>query len=267
MTAVLTEVPEIIGIDKAALLRFLMRDRLAAAYPIGDLDPRFSDFCRWWGHSGTDGELDGILLLYTGLRSPVVLTLGSGDAVERLLAQAAPELPTRFYAHVMGDHVGALEHGWAARRLRPMVRMGLSRSAFIAPSEDLRGVVPVTHQDTSELALLYRFYPDNFFEPYQLESGYYYGVREGGHLVSVAGVHVYSRAHDIAAIGNVVTHPEHRSKGHSRRCTARLCQALFETVSLVALNVDRENVAARRIYQRLGFTDHLEYLEGFVETR
>lgn len=254
-------------LETQALHRFLARDRISAAYQLGDLDPRFSDFCRWWSSTDASGEVDAALLLYTGLRSPAVLTLGSSPAIERLLAEAAPELPTRFYAHVLRDHLDALAGGYVARHLRPMIRMGLARAAFTPVDADLAEVQKVTHQDTADLVALYRFYPDNFFEPYQLEAGYYYGLRQDGQLVSVAGTHVVSRKYDIACIGNIVTHPDHRSRGYSRRCTTRLLHDLFSSVSLVALNVDRDNEAACSIYRRLGFVDHLEYLEGFVEQR
>ena len=83
-----------------------------------------------------------------------------------------------------------------------------------------------------------------------LESGYYYGHREAGELVSVAGIHVFSEQFDVAAIGNIVTHADFRSRGHSRRCTAALLRGLFGKVSLAALNVHTENEAAQTVYRR-----------------
>ncbi len=274
----MTEAPRITSIhhaveeaDPASLHAFLGLDRVRAAYAIGDLDPRFSPYSRWFAarEVGAAGHVTGLGLVYTGLRVPVLLTLGEADAVEAVLRSPtlAHALPRRFFASMALDHLPAFQALYNVESLRQMQRMALDADAFVAPEEDLSEVVPVGHADTASLMALYRHYPDHFFEPYQLEQGLYFGIRRGEQLVSVAGVHVVSEEWDVAAIGNVVTHPAHRSQGLSRRCTARLLQSLFERVSLVTLNVARENDAARRVYLRLGFTDRFRYLEGPVQPR
>ena len=247
------------------LHEFLLRDRVSAVYQLGDLDPRYSEYCRWWGDFSDTGDLEAVLLLYTGLRTPAVLTLGSANRVEELLAATHHELPTRFYGHMTSEHLASLKSTYVAEALVPMIRMGLNREHFVRPDDDLSQVMSLSHSDTADIIDLYQYYPDNFFEPYQLETGHYYGIRDGGQLVSIAGIHVVSEANDIAAIGNIVTHPDHRSKGYSRRCTAYLLDKLFGIVSLTALNVQRENGAAYKVYKCLGFVEHMEYLEGFVE--
>lgn len=255
--------------DKELLYRFLITDPITAAYHLGDLDPNYFRFCRWWGALDTAGELEAVLLLYTGLRMPAVLTLGDPEALERVVESEAVQnaLPGRFYVHLLPSHLAAIQTAFEVDRLRQMVRMGLKRDDFAPADGDLSQVHALGHADTADLMALYRFYPDNFFEPYQLESGFYFGVREAEHLVSVAGVHIFSEEFDLAAIGNIVTHPDHRCRGHSRRTTTVLLQALFDKVSLAALNVQRDNVAARRVYERLGFTEHVRYLEGPVKRR
>lgn len=110
---------------------------------------------------------------------------------------------------------------------------------------------------------LYEHYPDNFFEPYQLETGLYFGVRdEDIGLASIAGIHVVSESHDVAVIGNFVTHPERRGRGYASACTARLLSELFETVSLVALNVQEDNEPAQRMYRNFGFEENNVFYEG-----
>ncbi len=255
--------------DKTTLHRYLITDPVVAAYHLGDLDDRYFPFCRWWGADGEDGELKSVILLYSGLRLPAVLALGDPEGVDQILESPAVqhELPGRFYAHVLNGHLASLQHHYNVDKMISMVRMGLRREDYTRPERELNGVETVSHSDTAELMSLYRYYPDNFFEPYQLETGYYYGLREAGRLVSVAGIHVYSEQYDIAAIGNIVTHPDHRCKGYSSRCTSRLLRSLLERVSLVALNVQRDNAAARTVYKRLGFHDHAKYVEGLVTRR
>jgi predicted GNAT family acetyltransferase len=114
---------------------------------------------------------------------------------------------------------------------------------------------------------LYRFYPDNFFEPYQLESGFYYGIRVDGRLVSVAGVHLVSERFDVGVLGNIVTHPDHRGRGLSTRCTGYLLEALFERVARVALDVDEGNAAAMACFEQFGFRPRCALVEGFASPR
>jgi ribosomal protein S18 acetylase RimI-like enzyme len=255
--------------DTERLRAFLIRDPVKAAYHLGDLDPRFAGFCQWFGVDNTAGELDALLLLYTGLRTPAVLTLGSDAGVEALLDDEAVQkaLPPRFYAHVMKPHVGALVPNYQVDGMRQMLRMELARDAFAPTEAGDGGLVDVSHADTADLMKLYHFYPDNFFEPYQLEGGLYVGLRTAEGLVSVAGTHLVSQAQDIAVLGNIVTHPDHRAKGFSTRCTLKLLRRLFEQVSLVALNVEDKNHVAQRVYERLGFSVHMRYLEGLVVAR
>ena len=51
------------------------------------------------------------------------------------------------------------------------------------------------------------------FLPNSLASGHYYGIRENGRLIAIAGTHVASSRYDIAALGTVFTHPGHRGRG------------------------------------------------------
>jgi hypothetical protein len=43
-----------------------------------------------------------------------------------------------------------------------------------------------------------RAYSGNWFESQMLDTGQYFGLKEDGRLVSVAGVHVYSREYKVA---------------------------------------------------------------------
>ena len=70
-----------------------------------------------------------------------------------------------------------------------------------------------------------------------LETGKYFGIREGKKLVAVAGVHVYSREYKVAALGNITTHIDFRGKGLAAAVTGQLCQELVDEGLMVCLNV------------------------------
>jgi predicted GNAT family acetyltransferase len=100
-----------------------------------------------------------------------------------------------------------------------------------------------------------------------LETGRYYGPRDAGGLLSVAGVHVYSRRYRVAALGNIATHPAHRGKGYGTRVTGRLCRTLLDEVEHIGLNVKTDNEPALRCYRRLGLEVVARYAEFDFERR
>ena len=257
----------------ARVRRILARDPFATAYMLGDLDPIYAPFCEWWvaseGAAGPDSDV-AVLQVYTGLSAPVVLTHGSSAGVAAILAGHVDDLPQRAHVHMAPDHLAILDQHFTLERLRPMVRMGMRAAEMAcadAPSlAGYRGIETLSHRDTGDIMELSQHYPDSFFEPHQLSTGHYYGVRtEAGQLVAVAGVHIVSRTDRLAALGNIVSHPEHRGRGLSTRVTAHLCRELArEGIDLFALNVERKNTSAMRVYENLGFVDHCTYVEAFL---
>jgi ribosomal protein S18 acetylase RimI-like enzyme len=98
-----------------------------------------------------------------------------------------------------------------------------------------------------------------------LDTGQYLGARIDGRLCAVAGVHVFSEAYGVAALGNITTRPEHRGKGLAGLVTGVLCRRLRQRVDWIGLNVDAENVAAIACYRKLGFARVADYGEFMVE--
>jgi hypothetical protein len=229
--------------DRDLLLSHLAKDRVGCAYPLGYLDEAYAPWCQWWGVVAPESEdIRLLLLLYTGLSVPVVLVAGDAAAAPELLEALYNALPDRFYAHLPQPHVAPFGGFYDTRQLVPMLRMSLERARYTIQEVD-PFVVRLGHRDTAEIVKLYEHYPDNLFEPYQLESGLYFGMhrRSGGQLISIAGVHVVSKANDVAIVGNVVTHPKYRRNALATRVVARLLNETFESVSLAAVNVPEGN--------------------------
>lgn len=252
--------------DPQALRAYLTTDLVGHAYQLSDLDPAFFKFTRWFGLRAQGGSLTSLVLVYGGLRLPAVLASGDAAGVARLLQHVQPQVTEGFYYHVDEHHLDGLRALAPHTQPVPMLRMALrAQEAQALPSgEDAAEVVALGHRDTGALMRLYSFYPDNFFEPFQLDTGLYYGVRRGGELVSVAGVHAVSARDGVAAVGNVVTHPKHRGQGLSVKTTGRLLQHLFQRVPLATLNVRRDNSPAVKTFERLGFRAHRTFFEGHV---
>lgn len=261
-----------VATDLARVRRFLVQDPFATAYMLGDLDPVYQAYCTWYlAHEG--GRDLAILQVYTGLSAPVLIGFGSAQGLGAIVARHFHALPGSAHIHLMPEHLAILDRAFHLEGLRPMVRMALTASAFIPAPAQVSGdeahgpVERLGHRDTGEIMQLFTHYPDSFFEPHQLSSGHYFGIRPagGGALIAVAGVHVVSRHEGIAAIGNIVTHPDHRGRGLSTRVTSHLVSSLVaDGIELLALNVERKNQSALKVYEKLGFREHCTYLEGFA---
>ena len=101
------------------------------------------------------------------------------------------------------------------------------------------------------------------FLPECLASGHYYGVRENGRLIALAGTHLASPRYNIAAVGTVFTHPDHRGKGLASVCSNHVLASVGRAgIRRVVLNVQDRNVSALRVYERLGFQTACTYLDG-----
>ena len=256
--------------DEQLIRQFLMRDRYAHAYLLGKLDPLYAPFCRWYCTRTPEGDVQDLLLWYQGLSIPVAFLAASPSRDPRPFFRACcAELPSRFHFHIIGEQLGAFREICPVASSQKMHRMGLERSLYKRqPTPQHVQIERLGHRDTAAIMSLYEHYPDHFFEPYQLETGLYFGVRDPaqGELVSIAGVHVISPEHDVAVIGNLVTHPSSRGQGLATACTGRLLDELFERVSFVALNVQANNTPAIRMYANFMFEPNNVFSEGRCES-
>ncbi len=250
--------------DRTLLRRLLAPHPLRATYMLGDLDPSYFRFTRWFVAGPKADTPTGVAMLYDGLRLPLLLTHGDPASLEVALQEALPHLPERIFLQIEDAHEAIVGRWYGLERLRAMLRMGLHREAYRPPEIDRSQVVALGHQDTAAIMGLFRFYPDAFFEPYQLESKCYFGVRDRDELVAVAGVHIISEEFRVAALGNVLTHPEHRGKGLARACISRVLDSVFERVPCVGLNVLAENRRAQSTFASLGFEHHSDFLDGLA---
>ncbi len=252
-------------LDVDAIAAFLRGAPVENAYMLGYLDPSYAEETSWYCAEG-HGEISAIVLVYTGLRIPILFTAGRADGITPLIMQFRAELPERALGRIRASHIKGLSNAiQLLTEPQQMSRMGLSRSEFHARDiTAAAGVVPITHRDTGDIYQLYAHWPDHLFEPYQLNSGLYFGVREDNKLVAAAGIHNLSTRYDVAAIGNLVTHPEYRGRGLARRCNSALLVEVFKHVGLVTLDVATGNTAAIRTYQHFGFQHYADFYQGMI---
>jgi ribosomal protein S18 acetylase RimI-like enzyme len=245
---------------------FLRRNVFLNIYALGDLDEFFWPFTTWYALEDT-GEIHAILLLYAAYETPTLMALHEPpfEPMWELLKRSRQLLPPRVYAHLSPGCREALGPDVTAESRGPHLKMALVEPKFAVPG--IEAVVRLTHDDVDDLRKLYAAgHPANWFDPRQIDVGYY-GLRVQGELVSAAGAHVYSPAQRVAALGNIVTHPDHRGKGYATAVTARICSEFSVTVDHIGLNVKADNAAAIACYERLGFRRVAEYEEVLLARR
>lgn len=251
--------------DTGLIEDFLKPYPVHNSFTLGYLDPKHASECAWYARRDEDG-IRTLMLVYTGLTRPALFFGGHPDGVAALLRHFRQELPERALVRTPRALFDAVKTGFQpVKEMREMQRMGLERSIFLARDEEAEDplVVQLSHRDTAAILRTYAHWPDNFFDPYQLSTGLYFGIRgDNDDIASIAGIHNLSERYDVAGIGNLVTHPDYRGRGYAHRCTAVLLRALFARVGLVTLDVQSGNVAAIRTYQRFGFQQRAEFFEG-----
>ncbi|HOG78692.1 MAG TPA: GNAT family N-acetyltransferase [Anaerolineaceae bacterium] len=257
--------------DRAAIAAYLRQDLLVHLYELGDLDDFFWPYTTWYA-SLNHGDIERLALLYTGSELPILLATAAADdqPMINLLKALLPFLPRQFYAHLpAGMDFGFLRAEYQMESYGVHDKMALQErtgaGSLPHPADKIR---QVKIEDLPELIGFYEAaYPGNWFDPRMIETGQYYGLWRSGRLVSVAGVHVYSPAQGVAALGNITTLPELRGSGLGTAVTGALCQALGNQVGTIGLNVRADNTAAIACYQKLGFRRVTQYEEWMLKAR
>ena len=242
--------------DRVEIRTLLERERIWAAYALGDLDDGLFAQCEWYA-SG-----QALAMIFKGLPFFPLYSQGEPEGVDAIL-RCGITLSSVFL-HQRPEHVPIVEKYYRLSELHPMWRMSLE--AFRPQRADALRLGIDRLVQIQEL-----YHTDNgadAFAPYQLATGYFYGVEQDGNLVSVAGVHLASHRSSIAAIGNVFTHPSYRGRGFAGRCVSAVVEALqADGIGTIILNVEQPNLGALRVYERLGFVKYCPFIEGSAERR
>lgn len=251
--------------DKEELFSFLKKNVYLHIYSIGDLDDFFWDYTTWYGLKEED-VIKAVVLMYSGTYTPVLLALTDElSHMKDLISSIMHLLPATFYAHLSPGVEELLREKYRLKSSGTHHKMAL-KGRELLNSVDTSCVTRLSKEDVDEIEALYNIsYPENFFDARMLETNLYYGIRTSSGLVSIAGIHVYSKRYKVAAVGNITTHPDFRRKGFATAVTAKLCTSLLETVDHVGLNVKADNRAAIHCYNNLGFEVVCQYEEYVAE--
>jgi ribosomal protein S18 acetylase RimI-like enzyme len=255
--------------DKGRIQKFLLQDPYLHQYEMGDLQEQLFKHIKW--NAAVDGsDIKALSMLYES-KDPIFFLLEDGniEASKQLITELASKLPEKVYCHLTKGLGSIMEGRYTFKTRDDFIKMKLTGDIFVD-----RGIkypeytYRVNRNDFEAInAFLKSINPDAFFHPAMLDTGKYFCIRKNNEILSMAGVHLYTKEFGVAVIGNVATAVTHRGKGYAGSVTASLCRDLWVEVRYVGLNVRANNTPAIKAYEKIGFQKHSEHEEVRAELK
>jgi ribosomal protein S18 acetylase RimI-like enzyme len=184
---------------------------------------------------------------------------------ESVAAEINPWIADGESFYMIGE-IPALPADWVIEHELPCHQM-------MAPAESTlngaQGLPPITGAGRSfaEITLLSETDKEEMFalingvQPgyYEMDTrlmGAYYGIREEGKLVSMAGERM--RMEGFSELSAVCTHPAYTGRKYAQQLIAHICRRHYVMGVRTFLHVAKTNERAVRLYEHLGFTHRRE---------
>lgn len=156
---------------------------------------------------------------------------------------------------------GVVPAGWQIDAESTMYRMVWAENCPDAMDETRLVALNASHTKAAlELAQLTKPGP---FGLRTIELGAYFGVFEGERLIAMAGERMHAGSYH--EISGVCTHPEFQGRGLARQLMNKLIRLQLQKNETPFLQVMRDNVSARALYEQLGFNIYRELVVRVIE--
>jgi len=154
-----------------------------------------------------------------------------------------------------GPFVPALPSNWETVHEAELVQMVRAERTPL-PVADF-DVTVLDAGDVPEMLDLVEVAKPGPFRPRTIELGTYFGIRENGRLVAMAGERTWvGNCREVSA---VCTHPGAEGRGFARALVARVVNRMLRAGETAFLHVRKTNARAMEIYRALGFRRRVEY--------
>jgi len=171
--------------------------------------------------------------------------LGNLVAADEVVALLADELPTKI-------------PGWEILQIEPVSQMVCEQ---LQPAEGI-SAVELRPVDVPEMIDLVALTEPGPFTPGTIKMGHYFGVRQEGQLVAMAGQRLHPPG--FCEISAVCTHPDYRGRGYGGGLTTHLAQMIAADGEIPFLHHALSNVTAERLYRKLGFRKRKEITVAMI---
>jgi predicted GNAT family acetyltransferase len=149
--------------------------------------------------------------------------------------------------------------GWEAVHRTNMRQMHCAHLVPVA-SDRIERLSP---GDVPAMAELVQLTDPGPFGPRTIEFGDFYGIRDNGRLVAMAGERIHPGRY--AEVSAVCTHPDYRGRGLAAALVTAVTQGMVARGDLPMLHVRSDNPAVR-VYEQVGYTTE-RYLELLIARR
>ena len=123
-------------------------------------------------------------------------------------------------------------------------------------ADEAPDALPLSAEHASEALALTTLTRPGPFGLRTIELGEYFGCFDGSRLVAMAGERMH--AGRLREISGVCTHPSYQGRSFARRLMLKLIRRQMLRDETPCLHVMRANSGAHRLYEQMGFRDHLE---------
>jgi predicted GNAT family acetyltransferase len=201
------------------------------------------------GHLGTTNHSAGRFLQEVSILG--ALCEPSDEGYESLLAIVNP-----------GERVGLfLEDDrqppppWQVASSAPLLQMVYQRAAVPQNATEEYRFVRLGEADVPEMLALTQLTKPGPFGRRTHEMGEYWGIRQNGKLIAMAGQRLRLPGH--TEVSAVCTHPDHLGQGYATVLINMLVQRIGSRGEQAFLHVRPENTRAVELYEKLGFKQRL----------
>ena len=152
--------------------------------------------------------------------------------------------------------------GLLRSRTAPLTQM-IAESPVL--DDDDERIVALTEDDASEMFTLARATEPGPWESKTHSYGGYYGIRQDGRLVAMAGTRLRP-SESLTEVSGVCTEPAARGRGYARKLMIRVMRDLVARGETPFLHCYSSNEKAIALYRTLGFAVRRELVVSVLES-
>jgi predicted GNAT family acetyltransferase len=169
----------------------------------------------------------------------------SETAYQALTALAKPEEPMVLFL----EQPAIPPQGWRLEVSAELTQM-IYQGSTPPMASDTR-IEPLSASDVSEMLELARLTRPGPFREKTIILGSYFGIREEGRLVAMAGERLHLEGY--REVSAVCTHPSSQGKGYAKTLVNAVIHHILCCGEIPFLHTGKDNHQAIRVYEKLGF--------------